>query len=457
MLSAFCSGQRRRYPNPGSGALINALAEADERQSIFVGESGELLYEYEMEDEVFCLSYSTESGLLRGGVVDKITERVRQYTLLPDHDTAEAIFGLLLYYSRHHLSEPNLYNLIDLFHERWINNEAVDDDLSQITAKICDNIKVRVEQADELSASVGVKISVPTTNIVPLTKSDIFDADNVGVQMRWFGRSNLLTNSIRSPKELAGRFRTSNRKFTTEEQKQFPILNEKHVVAPESVEICESIYHSTGTGYPLRNFLLTGPAGLGKTEMCQAVAMGVTLPYVYYTCSASTEEFNFIGQMLPRTEDGQVAASGVWSESNLPTAMDILNDPGTAMSIMTGVYKETATEAECIELALKIAQAVIADYKRQTNAGGQAQFRYVRTPFIDAIENGYLVEIQEPSVIVQPGVLVGLNSLLEKDGGITLVTGEFIRRHPDTVIILTSNTDYVACRDVDQSLLSRMD
>lgn len=68
----------------------------------------------------------------------------------------------------------------------------------------------------------------------------------------------------------------------------------------------------------------------------------------------------------------------------------------------------------------------------------------------------YVIEIQEPSTIVQPGVLVGLNSLLEQSGSITLPTGEVIRRHPDAVVVVTTNTSYEGCRGMNQSVLDRM-
>ena len=68
---------------------------------------------------------------------------------------------------------------------------------------------------------------------------------------------------------------------------------------------------------------------------------------------------------------------------------------------------------------------------------------YVETDFIKALKNGYVVGIiQEPSTILQPGVLVGLNSLLEQEGTITLPTGEVIRRHPDAVVVVTTNVGY---------------
>ncbi len=57
---------------------------------------------------------------------------------------------------------------------------------------------------------------------------------------------------------------------------------------------------------------------------------------------------------------------------------------------------------------------------------------------------------------MQPGVLVGLNSLLEQNGTITLPTGEVIRRHPDAVVVVTTNVSYEGCRGMNQSVLDRM-
>jgi len=57
---------------------------------------------------------------------------------------------------------------------------------------------------------------------------------------------------------------------------------------------------------------------------------------------------------------------------------------------------------------------------------------------------------------MQPGVLVGLNSLLEQEGSITLPTGEIIKRHPDAVVIVTTNITYEGCRSINQSVTDRM-
>ena len=95
--------------------------------------------------------------------------------------------------------------------------------------------------------------------------------------------------------------------------------------------------------------------------------------------------------------------------------------------------------------------------RREENAGNSGQaFTYIETDFIKALKNGYLIELQEPSTIVQPGVLVGLNSLLEQGGSVTLPTGEVITRHPDAVVVVTTNISYEGCRGLNQSVIDRM-
>ena len=85
------------------------------------------------------------------------------------------------------------------------------------------------------------------------------------------------------------------------------------------------------------------------------------------------------------------------------------------------------------------------------------RYQYIKTQFITAIEKGYVVELQEPSVILKAGVLVSLNSLFDTSSStIELPTGEIIHRHPDAVVIITTNTNYEGCRRMNQSVLSRM-
>lgn len=82
--------------------------------------------------------------------------------------------------------------------------------------------------------------------------------------------------------------------------------------------------------------------------------------------------------------------------------------------------------------------------------------KYIESNFIKAIKNGYVIEVQEPYVIAKQGVLTALNGLMDDSAGVTLPTGEFIQRHPDCVVIFTTNVSYVGCKKPNQSVLRRM-
>jgi hypothetical protein len=121
--------------------------------------------------------------------------------------------------------------------------------------------------------------------------------------------------------------------------------------------------------------------------------------------------------------------------------------------MLTGEYDESKTEDDVLQKLIEIA---VGNLMEKEDPAGQ-RIRYVDTPLVEAIRHGYVCELQEPSCIANPGVLVGLNSLLDNCQVITLPTGERVRRHPDTVIVVTTNSDYSGCRDMNQSVISRMD
>ena len=226
----------------------------------------------------------------------------------------------------------------------------------------------------------------------------------------------------------------------------------------------------------MRNFLLRGPAGTGKTMGAKAIASGLHLPYMKYTCSAGTEIFDFVGMIFPDSDSastgdaqldkeketlksmGGVNYANVSKLMGLPDLDDMDYDPSGVYQALTGTENPAATSQDCMRIVLdKVTEKVRALSKRDEASKSSGQtYSYVETDFIKALKNGYVIEIQEPSTIVQPGVLVGLNSLLEQSGTITLPTGEMIERHPDAVVVVTTNTSYEGCRGMNQSVLDRM-
>ena len=207
------------------------------------------------------------------------------------------------------------------------------------------------------------------------------------------------------------------------------------MIPPEIQMICEHAKQTTGTTHAMRNFMMRGPAGTGKTEGARAIASALHLPYRFITCSANTEIFDLIGQILPATKEDSSYAE----EKEYPSLTDIQMDPASAYFMLTGQYEEAIDEFTVYKTLL---ETVRKDSMTENgNTSPAKEFKYVDTPLVDAIRNGYVLEIQEPSCIANPAVLVGLNGLLDQCKSITLPTGETVMRHPDTVIVITTNVD----------------
>ena len=242
---------------------------------------------------------------------------------------------------------------------------------------------------------------------------------------------------------------SDSRTLTPEEELTVPQLPNWYVIPEEIKRICEHAKLTTNTVQPMRNFLLRGPAGTGKTEGAKAIAAGLHLPYRCITCSANSEIFDLLGQILPDVEGTNTAMAGEY-----PSFQDISLDPATAYQKLTGIYDENVSEETVYQkLTDTIFQKVQAEHPADSS---KQHFKYVDTPLVEAIRYGYLVEIQEPTVIANPGVLVGLNSLLDRCNSVFLPNGEVITRHPDTTIVVTTNNDYAGCKPMNQSVISRM-
>ena len=129
-------------------------------------------------------------------------------------------------------------------------------------------------------------------------------------------------------------------------------------------------------------------------------------------------------------------------------------DPAGAYEKLTGTYDENISEDEVYKQLIDTIFDEMHEYYASKTS--QQHFRYVDTPLVEAIRNGYLIEIQEPTVIANPGVLVGLNSLMDRCNSVFLPNGETVQRHPDMVIVVTTNNDYAGCKPLNQSVISRM-
>lgn len=443
------------------GAALSAILQRMELQLVpsdenvgAVGIQGDAMYVVEYPSktgELHAVVFNRTTGKFTAGRYDDITQPPRPYILKESEQSGSALFFALMDIAME--DEEFLWNYNMLLDQKKLGFPNLNT-AAEYAYVLCDNLYRRVKKADTLG-SAGINIVIPSTgNLSSFTAINL----NRGVynpDTLLFGKFRVFTVS-QSPgkrkakavehKDFVLGYQFRERELTEEEMRLAPELPEWYVVPEEVANICKHAQQTTKSNRPMRNFLLRGNAGTGKTEGAKAIAAGLGLPYMHLTCSANTEIFDIMGQMMPVTDNQSHAAE-------YPTFEDIRMDAATAYFKLTGEYIEEVSEDEVYTKLLE----VIAEDTKKSEGDTKQQFAYVESPLIQAMRKGYVLELQEPTVISNPGVLVGLNSLLDTCGAVTLPTGERVERHPDTVVVVTTNIGYEGCCALNQSILSRMD
>jgi len=409
-----------------------------------IGKQGEdiIVAEYESNMRT-AVVFNKKTGKFIAGILNNGNiESLSSYSLGATGKSGSALFFALIPVL---MEDEEFEKNYDLFYEQYKLGYS-DMDLTHKAGFImCDNAYRRLSLGENSVA--GVKVDIASTgNITPLSDMAIqcgtYNPDSIVYGNFSIFKVNKASKEYEPVKveDFVGMYRLSDRSFSDGERRLVPELPSWYQIPHEVENICKHIKETSTSNMPVKNIMLRGPAGTGKTEAVKAIAAGLGLPYMFLTCSANTEVFDLIGQILP--EMGNLT-----DKDNLPNFEDIMMDPGSVYCSLTGEYKEDANEQDVYEL-------LITRAKQSGNA--KQGFKYIETPLIKAIKYGYCIELQEPAIISNPGVLVGLNGLLDKCESITLPTGEVIKRHPECIIVITTNTDYEGCKSMNQSVISRM-
>lgn len=444
------------YMNLENGTLV-----ADQAHTGAIGSQGNTMTiaEYpSVSGELHVVVYNRNTGTLKAGIYsDPIipTDKPVSYKYNENGNSGTAVFFALIPTL---LGNPEFNQAYQDYKAQAAAGFPDDNKTSKAAALLSDNVYRRVQNMSN-GWPEGLPVKVNAGGVItPIRSLDVKKGTYLPTNVL-FGNFEILKNdnctkkavSTISLSSFVGKYQLDeNRQLTPEEELTVPELPSWYVVPPEIQMICEHAKQTTGTAHAMRNFMMRGPAGTGKTEGARAIAAAMHLPYRFITCSANTEVFDLIGQILPSTKD----TSQISEEKEYPSLTDIQMDPASAYYMLTGQYEESIDE-------FTVYKALLETVKQDTmnnseNASPAREFEYVDTPLVDAIRNGYLLEIQEPSCIANPAVLVGLNGLLDQCKSITLPTGETVLRHPDTVIVITTNVDYAGCRGMNQSIISRM-
>lgn len=432
-------------------------------------------------DAYHIVVFDAASGSALASVYDKNTELIEQYVAHPSQRDGAAIFFALMPFL---MSDVEFDETFQEYYDQFIAGYPDMAKATESMAILCDNAYRRIKD-DTCPAHINITVD-KSGNLMRVSQGQLDSGSFVPTSVT-AGEFTIFAKTgpavikkagvVVEHTDFVGKYPlTPGRTLSALELSLIPKLPEWYIIPPEVVDICKHAQKTTGRPMQMRNFLLRGPAGTGKTMGAKAIAAGLGLPYMKYTCSANTEIFDFTGMIFPETDAvstgsseldrereilksmGGISYANVAKLMRLPDLDDMDYDPAGVYQALTGVENLAATVQDCMSVVLeKVTEKVQALSKRAENRQSSGQnYTYVETDFVKALKHGYLVEVQEPSTIIQPGVLVGLNSLLEQEGSITLPTGEIIRRHPDTVVIVTTNVSYEGCRQMNQSVVDRM-
>ena len=432
-------------------------------------------------DAYHLVVFDAASGSALASVYDKNTELIEQYVAHPSQRDGAAIFFSLMPFL---MSDAEFDETFQEYYDQFIAGYPDMAKATESMAILCDNAYRRIKD-DTCPAHINITVD-KSGNLMRVSQGQLDSGSFVPTSVT-AGEFTIFAKTgpavikkagvVVEHTDFVGKYPlTPGRTLSALELSLIPKLPEWYIIPPEVVDICKHAQKTTGRPMQMRNFLLRGPAGTGKTMGAKAIAAGLGLPYMKYTCSANTEIFDFTGMIFPETDAvstgspeldrereilksmGGISYANVAKLMRLPDLDDMDYDPAGVYQALTGVENLAATVQDCMSVVLeKVTEKVQALSKRTENRQSSGQnYTYVETDFVKALKHGYLVEVQEPSTIIQPGVLVGLNSLLEQEGSITLPTGEIIRRHPDTVVIVTTNVSYEGCRSMNQSVVDRM-
>ena len=283
--------------------------------------------------------------------------------------------------------------------------------------------------------------------------------------------------------EFSGRYALDpDRRFSAEEEKYLWQIPEWYILPEFVIEDCAIVKATSGDVDPVKNIMLTGPAGTGKSEAANAFAAGLRLPAVKQLCSAGTTEEDILGQWTPNVdgidrsrtsaevlarydrlmEMGGMTRDNIATVLGLPDIWSVCYDPKAAYKAMTGsdMDKESGYAPGVHSALNEWSNRIIDEYgalikATSTTSDGTPPLVYVESPLIRAVRNGWLVELQEITQVVHPGVLTCLNGLLDTYGKVVLSTGEIVRRHKDCVIVATTNFGYQGCRDINEAINDR--
>lgn len=296
---------------------------------------------------------------------------------------------------------------------------------------------------------------------------------------------------------------SAHRNWTAAEKALIPVFDDDMPVMPEVLRMANRIVQTRNDVNPVCNLMWRGETGFGKSTGMKQLACILNVPFLTQTCHPGMEANDLKSMFVPSSDPddgvGVYESSVITTTENAPQSPEATvewalhyvsqMDPNDAeallgknsdfflLAIMDQEQAETSLFGQVVNADLpelcriytEVSNAVqqqrfnkkIQEMEQRLIASGKAtdsdgpQFVHVVSPYIKAMTNGYIVEIQEASRIRDSGVLVSINEFDRPGSMLPLMNGKTAVRHKDAICVITDNVGYSSCRPIDPSVLRR--
>lgn len=351
----------------------------------------------------------------------------------------------------------------ETFAEHWEENlTSPDEEMKKAIYIVSDNVYRRL--VDPLSLHDYPSLKDPTSPMEMLDPEQVLNiTSSEGKPLIFKIKKDVTTTEKTETQEPDSYIINPDRVFDKIEQEMLKANtpSDSIIISKEAKSIAKCCKETSEDILPARTFMLTGPAGTGKSTTAAMVAHLCGLPFVRQGLGPDTDKFDLLISTQPNTANGASSINELCEEAGLPTLADLQFDAVGYYNELTG--KTAIEKDDCVlvdEQSIPMDEFVYMATEQWINAvlplanNDNQQFSFVHSPIIEAAQKGWVVEIQEPTLVNNPGELGLLNSLLE-EGVITLPNGEVIKRHPDNIVIFTTNYGYEGTGSLNQALRDR--
>lgn len=334
----------------------------------------------------------------------------------------------------------------------------------------CDNVYYTVDRAGHTNE---MEVNIPKSGVFPRVPDDVKTGTYhpgaspvIGkFSLKGLASSDVSTQPLEvSSNDLFCKY-SLNKNLTDAEKANIPQMPDWYVVPTWVLKAAHNVKYNhklhLSAGIKQNNLFLFGPPGSGKSDGSKAIASALGLPFTHISMSANSDEFVFTGNIIPEVE-------GISESTQNDTDLDIFKkykdlseileyaemSPEIVYTDITGKEKTDASVADVIEAYVQyVASAKVKHANKSSNG---ITYKFVESDFCKAIENGWLVTIEEFTNVRDAGIAMVINQLMDGYQMITLPTGKIIKRHPNSVIVFASNVDEAQCGEFEASTLSRL-